>query len=86
MGGVCSAYGEEERRIQGFGGGYLRERDNLGDQRVDGRVILSWIFRKWDVRVLTGSSWFSIGERRQALVTAVMNVRVPLNAGNFLTS
>jgi hypothetical protein len=29
----------------------IRERDNLGDPRVDGRIILRWIFRKWDVGV-----------------------------------
>jgi hypothetical protein len=29
-------------------GVYLKERDNLGDTEVDGRIILSWIFRKWD--------------------------------------
>jgi hypothetical protein len=50
-------YGGEERRIQGFSG----ERDNLGDPDVDGRIILRWIFRKWDVGVRTGSSWLRIG-------------------------
>jgi hypothetical protein len=50
MGGTCSAYGGEERRIEGFGGGdKLRERDRLGDPVVDGKIILRWIFRKWDV-------------------------------------
>ena len=29
-----------ERRIQGFGGGNLKERDNKGDPGVDGRIIL----------------------------------------------
>jgi len=29
--------------------GNLRERDHLGDPGVDGRIILRWIFRKWDV-------------------------------------
>ena len=48
-GGVCSTYGGEERRIQGFGGGNLRERDHLEDPGVDGRIILRWIFKKWDV-------------------------------------
>jgi len=36
MGGACSMYGGEERRIQGFVGS-LRERDHLGDPGVDGR-------------------------------------------------
>jgi hypothetical protein len=39
----------------------LRERDCLGDTGFDGRTILSWIFRKWDVGVWTGLSWLRIG-------------------------
>ena len=39
----------------------LRERDHLGDPGVDGRIILRWIFRKWDVGVWTGSNWLRIG-------------------------
>jgi len=35
--------------------------NHLGDQDVDGRIILRWIFRKWDVGVWTGSSWLRIG-------------------------
>ena len=61
MGGTCSAYGGEKRCTQGFGGGKLRARDHLGDPGVDGRIILSWIFRKSDVGVWTGSSWLRIG-------------------------
>jgi len=49
MSGACSAYGGEERCIQGFGRENLRERDHLGDPDVDGRITLRWIFRKWDV-------------------------------------
>jgi len=36
-------------------------RDHSGDPGVHGSVILSWIFRKWDVRLWTGSSWLIIG-------------------------
>jgi len=39
----------------------VRERDHLGDTGVDGRIILGWIFRKWDVGSWTGSSWLRIG-------------------------
>jgi hypothetical protein len=28
---------------------------------VDWRIILKWIFRKWDVGMWTGSSWLRIG-------------------------
>jgi hypothetical protein len=30
------------------------------DPDVDGRIILIWIFRKWDVWVWTGLSWLRI--------------------------
>jgi len=56
MGGACSAHGGWERRIQGFGGGNLRERDHLGDPGVDGKIILRWIYRKQGVEVWTRSS------------------------------
>jgi hypothetical protein len=29
---------------------------------IDGRIILRWIFRKWDVGVWTGSSSLRIGK------------------------
>ena len=52
-------YGEEV--YTGFWWGNLRERDHFEDPGVDGRIILRWIFRKWDVGVWTGSIWFRIG-------------------------
>jgi hypothetical protein len=32
----------------------------LGKQGVDERIILRWIFRKWDVGVWAGLSWLRI--------------------------
>ena len=85
MGGACSAYGEEERHVQGFGGGNLRERDHLGGPR-----------RKWEDNKMDfhGSGMWSMGwielaqdrDRWRVLVNAVMNLRIPWNAGNFLTT
>ena len=37
------------------------EKITLGDLGVDGRIILSRIFRKWDMGVWTGSIWLRIG-------------------------
>ena len=43
-----------------FWWGNLRERDHWGDEDVDGRIILRWIFRKWEGVVRTGWSWLKI--------------------------
>jgi hypothetical protein len=37
------------------------EEKQLKDPGVDGRILLKWIFRKWDVGVWTGMSWLRIG-------------------------
>jgi hypothetical protein len=45
-----SAYGGEERRSKFLVGKLEGKRiDHLGDPGLDGRIILSWIFRNWDV-------------------------------------
>jgi hypothetical protein len=37
------------------------ESDHWGDSDIDGRIILRWIFRKWEGVVGTGWSWLGIG-------------------------
>jgi hypothetical protein len=59
MKGVCMVWWEN-----------LTQRDHLGDAGVDGRIILIWIFRKWDVGAQDRNRW-------RTLVNAVMNLRVP---------
>ena len=41
--------------------GNPRERRHLEDPLLDGRIILRWIFRKWDVGAWNGSMWLMIG-------------------------
>jgi hypothetical protein len=55
------------------GWGNLRERCRWGDP--DGRIILRWMFRKWEVVMGTGWSWLRI-ETGRALVSTVKNLRV----------
>ena len=57
----CAFVWGRRQAYTGLWWGNLRERDNLGDRGVDGRIILRWVFRKWDVGVWTGSSWLRIG-------------------------
>ena len=45
----------------GFWWGNLKERDQLGVPVLCGKIILRWIFRKWDVGLWTGSSLPRIG-------------------------
>ena len=61
MGGACNTHGEEKRCIQDFGGGNLSERDHLEDPDLDGKIILRWIFRNWEVGEWTESSWRRLG-------------------------
>ena len=68
----------------GFWWGNLRERDHLEYPGVDGRITLRRIFRKWD----GGMERIDLAQNRdrwRTVVNAVMNLRVPENARNFLT-
>jgi hypothetical protein len=51
----------------------VREGDHLEDPRLDGSIILKWIFKKWDV----GMDWIDLAhdrDRLQALVNVVMSL------------
>ena len=52
----------ESTDYTGLWWGNVKERDHLGDPGVNGRIILRWIFRKWDVGLWNGSSWLRIGK------------------------
>jgi hypothetical protein len=48
----------------------------LGDPGVDGRIILKWVFKKWDGDM----DWIELTQDRyrwRVVVNAVMNLRVP---------
>jgi hypothetical protein len=70
---TCSTYGGEERRIQFIGG---EPCGHLEDPGVDGRIILSWIFK-----TLNGDNdWIDLAQDRdrwRTLVNAVINLWVP---------
>jgi hypothetical protein len=56
--------------------GDLREGDHFGDPGLDGRIILKWIFKKWNGFM----DWIGLAQDRdrwRAVVNAVMNLRVP---------
>jgi len=57
---MYSVWGRGEA-YKGFWLGNVKERDHLGDPGVDGRIILRWIFRKWDVGIWTGSRRLRMG-------------------------
>jgi hypothetical protein len=60
----------------GFWCGNLGGRDDLEALGIDGRMTLKWIFKKWE----GGMDWIDMAQDRdrwQAVVNAVMNLRVP---------
>jgi len=46
----------------GFWWGDLREGDHLGDQGVDGIIVLKCVFKKWDGEAWTGLIGLRIGQ------------------------
>ena len=76
MGGACSAYGGDERRLQGFGG-----------RKTDGKRPLGRPRPRWEDNIKMdlqevgcgGMDWIELAhdrDRWRALVNAVMNLRV----------
>jgi hypothetical protein len=66
------------------GCGNLRKREKKKKKNVDERIILRWIFMKWD----EGMDWIDLAKYRdrwRALVNALMNLWVSYNTGNFVT-
>ena len=57
--------------------GNLKERDHLEETGIDRRIILRWIFRKWDLGAWTGSIRLRIGTGGGQLVNVVRYLQVP---------
>jgi len=57
--------------------GKPEEGDHLEDRSIDGRIILIWIIRKWDVGFMDWTDLVQDRDRWQALVNVVMNLWLP---------
>ena len=84
MGGTCGTYGNVRKTYRVL----VRkpEGDQLEDLGVGGRKLLASILKR---RRSRGLAWLSPSmdrDRWQAVVNTVMNLQVPLNAGNIMTS
>jgi hypothetical protein len=67
---------EEKGDIHGVLVGKPEGKRPFGRPRRRWKKILKWVFRKWD----GGVDWIEVAQNRdrwRALVTAIMNLRVP---------
>jgi len=62
------------------------ERDHLEDPCVDGRIILHWIFKKWNGEPWTGLIRFKIGTVGGGAFECSNDLTGSIKCGNFLTS
>jgi hypothetical protein len=68
----------------GFWWGNLRDRVHWGDPCVDGRLMLKWIFEKWDCGDM---DWIHLAEdrdRSRAVVNEVMKLKSSIKFGAYL--
>ena len=84
MGGACSTYGARRGAYRVLVG-KPEGKNHLEDPGVNGTIILRRNFTKWEGVM----DWIDLAQDRdrwRGLANAVMNLRVPYNTGNFLTS
>jgi hypothetical protein len=74
VGGARVTCRTQERSIQGLVG-IPDGNIHLEDLGVDGRIILKWIFGRWDWDACTGS--ICLRDSWRAFVNVVMNLPVP---------
>jgi len=61
MGGPCSTYGGRGKLHTGFWWGNLRERGHQEQPSIGGKIVLKWIFKKWNSGTWTGLTWLRKG-------------------------
>ena len=76
----------EGRDVYSVWVGKTERKRPLGRPGVDERIILRWIFKKWDVGVWTGSGWLSVWTGGAGTCECGNEPSGSIKCGNFLTS